>query len=794
MGKHKRGKHTMPYFPKKRLALACLMIGLTPPGFADNAIALTEARKAELLKQREAIDAELRKLGQAVPASQPEAVGKPVKSAKTESNSRTLEAIEVAETRETISPRDSGQTVTTIDAAETKSTVGFSITEVLQSSPGITARQGNGPRDVNISIRGSGARQTFAFRNLKAYDDGFPFTEPDGLSRTDIIDPHAYGDIDVVRGPSSALYNNYATGGAINFHTRRGRDINGVEVATDFGSFGYQNYYTTIGGTNDSGSLEYTLFGSHVRGNGFISNSGYNTTTENFLVNYAPDSLNRFSFKFINNDLNAKVPNRLTLNQFNANPFSSGLVTINGRSVSAEQANQNREDRRTIVGLRWERQLDDTTLWTTRGQYSLRDINQQFATVGDSQIPSFDFDTGVTRSGHLFGLPAKHHAGAFYNYSETEGVTVNNFRQISASSFIIGERGQVTAETRGNHSNIGFRAREEVEIGDVTAVIGGGVEHSNIEATVRNGLTSANQPSPINVDNQFFNGAGEAGLTWHANNQLNLRTRIGSGYGIPGIGQLTTATNGLPGNNTALQTQENYNIDVGFDWFPTSKFNLGVTGFYEFFRNEFIAQSPGAGLASFTDNIPESEHRGFEVELDWRFLPDWKFKAAYTLNDQVYINYTESLRPNVGSSPLLRDRSGNKIPGVEPHFVNARVSYDRSSGPLAGFGGFFEFNWVDDYFINNANSLQAPGFNIFNANLHYDRKINGTFFKGFSAFFEVQNIFDDTYVTSANVIATQLVTGTNIEQNAAQLAGNSNSAAFFAGAPRSFFGGIRLKF
>ena len=47
-------------------------------------------------------------------------------------------------------------------------------------------------------------------------------TQPDGLSRTDLPDPHAYGAIDVIRGPSSASYGNYATGGAINFRLRTG--------------------------------------------------------------------------------------------------------------------------------------------------------------------------------------------------------------------------------------------------------------------------------------------------------------------------------------------------------------------------------------------------------------------------------------------------------------------------------------------------------------------------------------------------------------------------------------------
>ena len=77
------------------------------------------------------------------------------------------------------------------------------------------------------------------------FEDGFPATQPDGLARTDLTDPHAYSGVDVVQGPSSTLYGNYATGGAINFHTRTGQDIHGIEVGSDFGSFGYFNDYLT---------------------------------------------------------------------------------------------------------------------------------------------------------------------------------------------------------------------------------------------------------------------------------------------------------------------------------------------------------------------------------------------------------------------------------------------------------------------------------------------------------------------------------------------------------------------
>lgn len=122
-----------------------------------------------------------------------------------------------------------GQVQTTIPEDRMINTQAFSVFDILQQSPGIQVKQGNGPRDIGISIRGSNAQNGFGIRNIQVFEDGFPVTQPDGLSRTDLTDPHAYGAIDVIRGPSSALYGNFATGGAINFQLRTGAQIDGVE-------------------------------------------------------------------------------------------------------------------------------------------------------------------------------------------------------------------------------------------------------------------------------------------------------------------------------------------------------------------------------------------------------------------------------------------------------------------------------------------------------------------------------------------------------------------------------------
>jgi iron complex outermembrane receptor protein len=61
--------------------------------------------------------------------------------------------------------------------------------------PGITTITGNGPRDISISLRGSNDRQSYSIRNALLFEDGFQVTQPDGLGRADLTDPHAYDSI-----------------------------------------------------------------------------------------------------------------------------------------------------------------------------------------------------------------------------------------------------------------------------------------------------------------------------------------------------------------------------------------------------------------------------------------------------------------------------------------------------------------------------------------------------------------------------------------------------------------------
>lgn len=700
-----------------------------------------------------------------------------------------------------------GQTATTIDRRQFDNRPSFSVSDVLRDSPGISVKQGNGPRDFGISIRGSNARNGFGIRNLVIFDDGFPVTQPDGLSRSDLIDPHAYGAIDVVRGPSSALYGNYATGGALNFRTRPGGTIDGVEYGVDGGSYGYLNNYLAAG--KKVGNFEGSLFASDTRGDGYIGNSWFNTQTVNFLGTLKATPDDRFTVKIINNDLSARLPIRSSLNQYYQNPFQQGCATgataaagcgtvtlfNNGFNTAAGtdtetavQAGLGRNDRRTIVGGRWEHDFDNTTTWRNQFTFDDRNISQPTgptSTIGD--FPSYNYMSDLTKRGEIFGLESTAFFGAFYNTLTASSDTRNVMPGGNATL------GSLSSNLFSQTTNYGVRAREELKLTtSLTAVAGVGWETTVLKgintAYSYAGPTGITTTALTTADRQIENIAPELALLYNLNNEWLFRGRVATGYGTPQVSNLFVLPTGLSGNNTQLQTQKNLGYDVGFDWTPNNSVRFSATGLYEFFRNEIVNQAtPVAGI-TYSFNAPRSEHRGVELAADWKFYPGWRFMAAYTYLDEVYTEYVENI---TNGAVFSFNRAGNKIPGISPNELTARIGYDEFAGALAGFGGFVEVQWKDSFYMDNANLLKAPGYELVNVNVHYKTDLVSESFRSLNLFLEVRNVFDSTYVASANNI-TNSVTAAGLQNPASVLANTKGS--IYAGSPRTFVAGMKVAF
>lgn len=114
--------------------------------------------------------------------------------------------------------------------------------------------------------------------NENVYDSALVGTE--GIIDVDLIER-----IEIIRGPSASLYGNNAFFGVVNIITRRGRDLNGGELAGSAGSLSASQGRFSYGNRLESG-LELLLSGTvfRSRGNRSLFYPEFNTPANNFGV------------------------------------------------------------------------------------------------------------------------------------------------------------------------------------------------------------------------------------------------------------------------------------------------------------------------------------------------------------------------------------------------------------------------------------------------------------------------------------------------------------------------------
>jgi outer membrane receptor protein involved in Fe transport len=112
--------------------------------------------------------------------------------------------------------------------------------ELFRQAAGLEAHeQGQGPGFASdLSVRGFSSDHS---TDLALYIDGVPNNEPvnghaEGYNDINLLMPQIVSGIDVVKGPTSALYGNFAFGGAINVRTLN--RFSGVDLTLGSGSFG----------------------------------------------------------------------------------------------------------------------------------------------------------------------------------------------------------------------------------------------------------------------------------------------------------------------------------------------------------------------------------------------------------------------------------------------------------------------------------------------------------------------------------------------------------------------------
>jgi len=102
-----------------------------------------------------------------------------------------------------------------------------------------------------------------------------------------------------------------------------------------------------------------------------------------------------------------------------------------------------------------------------------------------------------------------------------------------------------------------------------------------------------------------------------------------------------------------------------------------------------------------------------------------------------------------GAPGSYADYGDNKVAGIPDYFYYAAITYE----PI-GLKGLFlclSINGTGDYFVDDANTITVPSFNVFGVTLGIKDQIRLNDHIFVSGFVTVNNIADETYVGSAFV-------------------------------------------
>src|SRR6202044_2057799 len=174
------------------------------------------------------------------------------------------DSVVVTATRIAEDSRDLPVSIDRIDAQTIRSgQLQVNLSESLLTVPGVSAQsRQNYAQDLQVSVRGFGARSSFGVRGVRLYSDGIPGTMPDGQGQFSQFDLGSADHIEVLRGPFSALYGN-SSGGVIAIFTEDAKPGLLYEGEAQYGTFNTQRYELKTEG--DDGTANYVLDAAHFQ-------------------------------------------------------------------------------------------------------------------------------------------------------------------------------------------------------------------------------------------------------------------------------------------------------------------------------------------------------------------------------------------------------------------------------------------------------------------------------------------------------------------------------------------------
>ncbi len=615
------------------------------------------------------------------------------------------------------------------------------LSESLITVPGISveSRQ-NYAQDLQISIRGFGARSSFGVRGVRLYSDGIPGTMPDGQGQFSQFDLGSADHIEVLRGPFSALYGN-SSGGVISIFTEDGPPGWQVGGTADYGSFDTQRYALKAEG--DEG-VNYVADVAHFQTAGYRNHSSAERNNLNLKTAFEPDDLSKLTLVANAVETPAVLdPLGLTRAQLAADPrqAGTGAIAYDTRKLLTQ----------TQLGADYSRRLganDDLTAVAYAGH---RDTTQYQAILQSAEVvptsPGGVIDLGrnfwgIDLQWHdhrvIAGMPLNITAGASYDDLEEARRGFLNYITHGAGT-TLGVEGALRRDEANHVYDADQYAQVQWDPTDRWRILAG-LRHSDVNIEDHNHL-AAGGPVDSGVVYSAVNPA--AGITYRAAPAVNLYASYGKGFETPTLNDLAyRSVNGsLPGLNLGLVPARNNNTEVGVK-FGEGRVRADVDAFYVKTEHELAVQANSGGRSVY-ENIGETTRRGLEAALDSAWRGGFSARLAYTYIRAVVAQaYTTCV-----GLPCVQTLipAGRYLPAVPRNALYAGLTWKYTP---AGFSTTLETQGRAQIYADDRNSAAAAAYWVANVRAGFEQEGHRWHV---TEYLRVDNLMNRRYVDSVIV-------------------------------------------
>lgn len=604
------------------------------------------------------------------------------------------------------------------------------LSEALKGVPGLQLNnRENYAQDLQISMRGFGARSSFGVRGVRLYVDGIPATMPDGQGQTSNIDLNSLDHIEVLGGGLSSLYGN-SSGGTILTTTREGQGNDSITLGYAGGSENKgQASLVLQGGAKNANEPSYILSSSYFDTDGFRDHSGANKVLSNAKLTWNLDDGSKINW--INNyvKIDADDPGGLTREQWKANPKQvAGNVSLYNARKEIEQLQ---------TGLTWNKPLNDQHEIYAMAYAGQRSVTQyqsipQTAQGGANHAGGvIDFDrnfygTDVRWTGKELLPNLKLIAGVAIDAMTEERRGYENF-----AGSTLGVKGNLRRNEDNTLWNIDPYAQASYAINDAVNV-DAGLRYSNVHfKTEDHFLTNGDNSGKTDYQKLLPSLA----LSWQIVPELMAYASYAQGFETPTFTEMAypAVTANTPFSLKAAES-ETYELGLKSDN-ALGKFTAAA--FYTLTKDDIVPLKNEGGKATFR-NADQTLRQG--VELSWQkdLWRDLSAQASYSYIDATFDKDTVDI---AGISPIP---NGNYIPGIAKNQAFLALGWKPESGLRAGV----DVRYSDKIYVDDSNSDTAPSYVVAAANIGYKWTVKDW---AFNTFARVDNLFDKDYSGSVIV-------------------------------------------